>query len=58
MAGKWKPFKMQIAGQTVYRVQRICGETEEAVPVIQYKGPVWETQEEAARFAAKLNEEE
>jgi hypothetical protein len=56
--GKWEAVEKQTAGQRVYVVRNIFGKTIDGQPLYKIKGPAWETQEEAAAFAAKLNEEE
>ena len=58
MKGKWEPKKMAVAGQTVYRVERITGLMAEGIPVIEFNGTLWATEEDAALFAVKLNAKE
>lgn len=58
MMSEWKVFTYVIAGQVVYKAGRVIGELAPNQPQVETLGPAWETQEEAARFAERLNKEE
>lgn len=58
MMSEWKVFTYVIAGQVVYKAGRVIGELAPGQPQVETLGPAWETQEEAARFAERLNKEE
>ena len=46
------------AGQIVYKAGRVIGALAPGQPQVETLGPAWETQEEAAKFAERLNKEE
>lgn len=58
MMSEWKVFTYVIAGQVVYKACRVIGELAPGQPQVETIGPAWETKEEAARFAERLNKEE
>ena len=55
---EWGVYTFMVAGQIVYKACRVIGELAPGQPQVETLGPAWETQEEAARFAEKLNREE
>lgn len=58
MMSEWGVYTFMVAGQVVYKACRVIGELAPGQPQVETLGPAWETQEEAAKFAEKLNKEE
>ena len=58
MMSEWGVYTFMVAGQIVYKACRVIGELAPGQPQVETLGPAWETQEEAARFAERLNKEE
>jgi len=51
----WSAFEFHVAGTIVYR----AGKVKSVDPLdFEYKGPYWETEKDAAEYAARLTEEE
>ena len=55
---EWGVYTFMVAGQIVYKACRVIGELAPGQPQVETLGPAWETQEEAAKFAERLNKEE
>ena len=58
MMSEWGVYTFMVAGQIVYKAGRVIGELAPGQQQVETLGPAWETQEEAARFAERLNKEE
>ena len=58
MMSEWGVYTFMVAGQIVYKACRVIGELAPGQPQVETLGPAWETQEEAAKFAERLNKEE
>lgn len=58
MMSEWGVYTFMVAGQIVYKAGRVIGELAPEQPQVETLGPAWETKEEAARFAERLNKEE
>ena len=57
MMSEWGVYTFMVAGQIVYKAGRFIGELAPGQPQVETLGPAWETQEEAARLAERLNKE-